>query len=347
MLIGVCGYGATGSSAIVGLLKEYPELCVVDKAEIQETFKTDGLQDLEYHLVKQFSRHMSGDMAIKRYKRSISYYKTPIVKKAIPKEEYLKLSNEFVDSLIQGQWWGIDNIDYDTGHPWLNLIILLFKKIIFPNYEKLTGREYNHWPARKMYLSIKPEAFYKKSIKYTDGLMRAVGADLSKTVVFDQVFEGNAPENSFPFFRDPKAIVIDRDPRDLWLLSSYSPRCASEGRFMPRKDVRTYVEYFKQIRKFQDRNREDVLFIQFEDLIYDYSNTVKTIEAFVGCKDHVYIKKYFQPEKSIANTQLHNNPKYKNHFIEDIAYIEKELKEYLYSFENYPSVNDFGKVFSV
>ena len=55
MFIGVCGYGATGSSALVGLLKEYPELKVCDNAEIQEAFRIDGLQDLEYHLVKQYS----------------------------------------------------------------------------------------------------------------------------------------------------------------------------------------------------------------------------------------------------------------------------------------------------
>lgn len=76
MFIGVCGYGATGSSALVGLLKEYPELKVCDNAEIQEAFRIDGLQDLEYHLVKQYSRHISGDAAIMRFKKSITYYKT-------------------------------------------------------------------------------------------------------------------------------------------------------------------------------------------------------------------------------------------------------------------------------
>ena len=73
MFIGVCGYGATGSSALVGLLKEYPELKVCDNAEIQEAFRIDGLQDLEYHLVKQYSRHISGDAAIMRFKKRIFF----------------------------------------------------------------------------------------------------------------------------------------------------------------------------------------------------------------------------------------------------------------------------------
>lgn len=199
MFVGVCGYGATGSSAVVGLLKEYPELVVCDKSEIQEAFKVDGLQDLEYHLVKQYSRHISGDAAIVRFKKSITYYKTPIVKKTIPPEKYIKAANEFVDSLVQGSWYGIDNIDYNTGHPFLNFIILLYKKLVFPNYEKLTGHSFDHWPARKMYLSINPEGFYEKAKCYTDELIRASGADPEQTVVFDQVFEGNAPQNCFPF----------------------------------------------------------------------------------------------------------------------------------------------------
>lgn len=102
MFVGVCGYGATGSSAVVGLLKEYPELMVCDKAEIQEAFKVDGLQDLEYHLVKQYSRHISGDAAIVRFKKSITYYKTPVVKKTIPPQMYIKAANKFVDGENRG-----------------------------------------------------------------------------------------------------------------------------------------------------------------------------------------------------------------------------------------------------
>lgn len=81
MFVGVCGYGATGSSAVVGLLKEYPELMVCDKAEIQEAFKVDGLQDLEYHLIKQYSRHISGDAAIVRFKNQLHITKRQLLRK--------------------------------------------------------------------------------------------------------------------------------------------------------------------------------------------------------------------------------------------------------------------------
>lgn len=345
MIIGVCGYGATGSSAIVGLLKEYPELKVCDNAEIQEAFKIDGLQDLEYHLVKQYSRHISGDAAIWRFKKSITYYRTPLVKKTLSPQLYIDAANKFIDSLVQGSWYGLDNIDYNTGHPILNFIVLLYKKLVFPNYEKITGHPFNHWPARQMYLSIKPEDFYKKAQNFTDDLICAAGGEPGQTVVFDQVFEGNAPQNCFPFFRNPKAIVVDRDPRDLWLVAKYADRAAGEARFMPRQDVKVFVEYYRKLRMYQKKeNTDDILFVQFEDIIYNYDETISKIEKFVGCKKHVNKKKYFKPEVSINNTQLFNNPKYKQ-CLHEIQYIKDMLPEYLYDFSKYPMLSRFEKTF--
>lgn len=345
MLLGVCGYGFTGSGAVIDLLKEYPDLLVCDKAELQEAFKIDGLQDLEYHLTKQYTRHMSGDVAILRFKKSITYYKTPIVKKAISPKEYLRISNKFVDSLIQGSWWGIDNSDYNTGHPYLNFIILLYKKFIFPWYEKITGQPFKHWPARKMYLSIQPDDFYKKAVSYTDSLIKAITDTPNQTVVFDQIFEGNAPEHCFPLFRDPKAIVVDRDPRDLFLIGKYAKRSAGEARFMPREDVTVFVEYYKRLRMYQKKeNTDKLLFVRFEDLIYNYEETIKQIENFVGCHDHKYCKKYFNPDISINNTQLFNNPKYQKS-LKEIQYIEKNLSNYLFDFDNYKKLDKFRKTF--
>ena len=38
---------------------------------------------MEYHLVTKFSRQMSGDQAIKRFKYAVKYANTPIVKKPL------------------------------------------------------------------------------------------------------------------------------------------------------------------------------------------------------------------------------------------------------------------------
>lgn len=174
-------------------------------------------------------------------------------------------------------------------------------------------------------------------------MIRASGADPEQTVVFDQVFEGNAPQNCFPFFRDPKAIVVDRDPRDLWLVSKYARDAKGEARFMPRQDVKVFVEYYKRLRENQERKDTDqIIFIQFEDSIYNYDETVKKIGGFLGCKNHAEPKKYFKPEISINNTRLMNRyPQCK----EEINYIEKMLPEYLFDFSKYPQVDYAGVMF--
>lgn len=343
MLLGICGYGFTGSGAVVDLLQEYDEPQVFRNAEIQEAFKVDGLQDLEYHLVKQHSRHISGDAAIKRFKDSRGFNATPFLNKTVKTSEYLHISEEYIKSLIQGEWYGIDNMDYSTKFPLYNLIVLILKKKWFPLYERITGKDYKLWPARKMYLCINPDDFYEKTRLYTDQLLVAMGADLNRDIVLDQVFEGNNPRNSFPFFRNPKAIVVDRDPRDVFMLARHGKKTSAEARFMPRMDVVTFVEYYRALRQ-EISPDSDILHINFEELIYEYESTLQKIESFTGYSKHTRPKEHFNPSISLYNTQIYNNPAYS----EDkqmIRYIENELSDYLFDFDKYGPLDSFKKAF--
>lgn len=344
MLLGICGYGFTGSGAVVDLLQEYSEPQVFRNAEIQEAFKIDGLEDLEYHLVKQYSRHISGDAAIKRFKEVRGFNLTPILKKTVNGKDYTRISDEYINGLVQAEWYGLDNIDYSSKNGLYNLIVLILKKKWFPLYEKITGTDFKHWPARKMYLCIEPYDFYEKTKIYTDNLMMAMGADLEKDIVLDQVFEGNNPQNSFPFFRNPKAIVVDRDPRDVFMLARYGKKTSAEARFMPRMDVDAFIVYYRKLRIHKGENSENILHIRFEDLIYEYEATLKKIEKFTGYSNHYKKKAFFKPEVSIYNTQIYKNPLYKKD-TELIKKMEKELSEFLYDFDKYKSLNSLKKAF--
>ena len=91
-------------------------------------------------------------------------------------------------------------------------------------------------------------------------------------------------------------------------------------------------------------NTDKILFIQFEDLIYNYDAIVTQIENFVGCHNHKYCKKYFDPDISINNTQLFNNPQYQKN-LKEIQYIEKNLSNYLFNFKNDSKPIKFKKAF--
>lgn len=334
MIIGACGYGGTGSSAIKDFLKEFDGIQVLDRAESMFSFQVDGLQDLEYHLIKQYSRQFSGDAALARFLYKAQYAKVPFVKKLyIDPQKYLKDTEEFVESLTQASFYGMDNVDYETGNFLKSFCYLCMKKFVINYYEKITGKIYTAWPMRKIRISINPSEFYESCKKYMNKIIENGGGDFSKIIVLDQPFEGNNPSQSFPFFENPYAIVIDRDPRDLYLAASYQ---WPDGMFMPRRDPQAFVEYYKRQRQNinYDLDGRKVLRLNLESMIFDYDKTKEKIMSFLNLNEemHLHPKMYFSPERSIKGSQLYK--KISGHD-KEIQYIEEHLNNYLFPFENY------------
>lgn len=340
MIIGSCGFGATGSSVITDLLREFDGLQIYDDYEFTYTYRADGLEDLEYHLVKQFSRGVSGDAAIKRFLYAARYIYTPLLHKPIDAKTFMKITNDYIDALVQTSFKGMESIDVISGNILKNIITLGMKKVILPKtVERWTHKPSYMWPNRKIYVCVKPENFYEESREYIRKIFRAMGADLDRPIVLDQPFEGNAPEQSFPFFDDPKAIIVDRDPRDLYLETKY--RHLAECRFLPRDDVSKFCEYY--IRMRTDRPTEDtdrILNLKFEDLIYKYDECITKIIAFLGLGEHVRRKKVFDPDRSVNNTQLIRKYPQEQHAID---HIEERLKGYLYPFELFKDIKTDGE----
>ena len=256
MIIGACGFGGTGSSAVKDLLKEFNDIQVLDRAESMFAFKVDGMQDLEYHLVKQYSRELSGDVAIKRFLDASRYADVPFVKKLyLDPTKYKNDTIKFINSITQATYYGLENFDYENTS-WMNSFVkLFFKKFIIKYYEQLFRKNYEFWPMRKIRISVNPDNFYENARDYMNKIIENAGGDFSKIIVLDQPFEGNNPTQSFPFFEDPYAIVIDRDPRDLYIASSYQ---WPDGMFMPRKNPENFVQYYRRQReciKYDEDNR--------------------------------------------------------------------------------------------
>ena len=334
MIIGACGYGGTGSSAVKDYIKEFRNVQTLDRAESQFAFKVDGLQDLHYHLCERNSRELNGDIAIKRFREAALYAKVPFVKKTyLNSKQYVRDTEDFLQSLVQTEYCGLENFDYENVSKWHAILVLAFKKIIIKQYERITGKLYKGWPMRTISVCIDPDEFYEKARSYMRKLIINGGGDYSKIILLDQPFEGNAPEQSFPFYDDPYAIVVDRDPRDLYMASSYQ---WPDGMFMPRRDVKAFVHYYRNQRKnvnvHGSNNR--ILRVSLESMIFDYEITTARIKDFLGFSesDHIYPKKYFEPKRSIKGSQIYK--KIPGHE-EEIYYIEKELKEYLFDFDKY------------
>lgn len=340
MIIGSCGYGATGSSVLTDLLREYDDIQVYDSFEFVLSYRVDGLEDLEFHLMKQYAKNLSGDYAIKRFLEMTKCYMTPFINKPCAGKEFHQLGKDFIDEIIQVSYKGADTADMLSGNPIRNFFAFASKKVLAPMIiEKITKKPVYFWPCRTQYFSIEPQNFYEATKKYTTNILKAMGADLNKPICLDQPFEGNCPENSFKFFEDPYAVVIDRDPRDCYLAAKYSKD--TNYKFMPRYDVEQFIVYYRNMRLHQNEH-ERILRLRFEDLVYNYDESINKIEVFLHLGDHKRPKQVFNPAKSINNTQLIRlHPEDS----EAIKRIEQELAEYLYPFENYPNVKFEGRPF--
>ena len=334
MVIGICGIGATGSSAVEDLLREYDDVQSVADDEFNLIYTPDGLLDLEYHLVMQPNRFFSSDVAIKRfveYTKKISkephgYYNR------WTQYRFGAITNKYIESLVQMRWKGYWYFDaYECSDFVRTLKFRLFDNRFLTRIQVKLKKKIITFLDRDMYLSVEPECFYEKTKMYLYNIFEAMGVDVTKPVCVSQLFPGNNPMAGMQFFDDAKAIVIDRDPRDLYVLQKMG-KCVLDH-WSPTDTVEHFVEYYKYCRRFKYPDDSRVKNIQFEDLIYNYEDTVKEIEQFLGLDQHVNKKHFFVPEISINNTQLYVGV---DDIQEDIRYVEKELREYLYDYSKFP-----------
>ena len=67
MIIGACGFGSTGSSAITDYLCEFDDIQSMDDMEMTFVWVPDGLIDLEYHLMHPHGQTLDSMFALERY----------------------------------------------------------------------------------------------------------------------------------------------------------------------------------------------------------------------------------------------------------------------------------------
>lgn len=333
MIIGVCSYGNTGSGAVFDLLKEYEELEVLARTgadfEFKFTYMPDGIEDLEHHICTSPTRWMSSDTAIKRFVDIMNFYgkRYSLISRAT-KQQYKRITQEFIDNIVQVKWDGRRLFEYmhrgETGAFRYRMGIKLES-----TFRKLTKKDFRAFPTVQMFYSYKPDNFLEASRQYIEKLICAISTGEKNKIVLDQPFSGDDPVKSFKYYNDPYAIVVDRDPRDLYITAKYI--YPYEDCWIPTQSVDDYIVYYRQMRKKSKDTHDRVLRIWFEDLIYEYDTTVDKIQNFVGVKAG-NSKKYFDPQISIQNTQIYKL--YSSEY-ENIKKIERELKEWIYPFEKY------------
>lgn len=347
MIIGACGFASTGSSAVSDYLKEFEENQVFDRFEFTIPYLPDGLEDLEYHLMQHTCRDDSCGIAIPRFRRYAKKMLIPTLMRNyhVSQEQLEEIVEKFIQSIVQLEWKTIKRTDVLLNSSWFFYRFgeRMMKRRILPRIQRKVGHVVYLWPCRKVEVSIYPENFEEAARQFIRNILTLIGADLNKNIVLDQPFLGSNPVRSFRFYDNPKAIVVDRDPRDNYLFTKLV--LYKTENIMPVNDVKTFVKYY---RLFRDNHpykqpNDNVLCIHFEDMVYNYENTTEKIRDFCHLPQNPSPKSIFDPNLSMANTQLYlRYPEY----AADIEYIKKELPEYLFDFDKYPKPSLSGKMFS-
>ena len=328
------GYMGSGSSVITDIMSE-TEGIDVSRGTFEYVFLhcPNGIFDLEDKLLVG-NNAVRSDEALHAFEHTmkqlynkkywwVGHYKDNIGK------DFLKVTNEYIDSLTdlksEFYWYHQENTNFK-----------MFIKLCFNRALKLITL--NKYKPKKvlayspMTLSfVTPEEFYSTTKDYIYKLLNMAGYS-EKSILFDQLL---LPFNLFRFenyFNDDAYVfVIERDPRDVFIGNKYY--WAKNGGVVPYPtDVKDFCKYYRRLRNTEKKAHSDrICRFKFEDFIYNYDITIDKIFEKLDWDRarHINPKTYFDPNKSIYNTQLFLK---KTEYKAECDYIAQELSEYLYNF---------------
>lgn len=335
MIITCASYYGTGSSAITDLVMEYEDVYGAGDYEIRIFQDIDGVRDLEYHLVENYNRHNSGH-ALKRFKKLVDFdSQVWFIKKY---EKYFngmfkKISYDYIDKLTDYKFRGYWHEDLrEKGN-----FFYVRKRLVNKIMTKLKrNREYHYDEMPKeitLGVNITEDKFLQYTKEYSSELIKCMNTQDAENVVIDQLVPPSNIGKYLRYFDNIKAVVVERDPRDMYLLEKFH----WHGSVVP-YDVEVFCKWWRATRahrQTENLNTANSMLVQFEDLIYHYDETVAKVEAFLGFspEKHINPKKFLDPSKSINNTKLYEREECKK-YLDEIKYIEKNLEEFLYKHYN-------------
>ena len=333
-VITCASYYGTGSSAVTDLFSEFDSVDSLGRYEYRFLQEPDGIADLEYNLIENQHRHNSSD-AIKRYLRYLKMEKKmgyggyDIFGKHLD-----SLTNEYIDNITELKthtWWNKDRTDKGMLFWYLDRCYSFVRRLLTgsTNTEKhfslLANREWSY------FTSISEERFLAFTQEYVDKLLKSAVQGEPEFIMVDQMVPPTNVSRYLRYFNDVKVVVVDRDPRDIYLLE----KVRWQWGVIPVATPEEFVTWFKITRRnLESDDNTRVYRMRFEDLVYNYEETKDKLISFVGISREKHIRPLtvFNPEISINNT---NMKKRIRGYEQDIQYIEEQLHEYLFNFENY------------
>ena len=337
--VAVTGYFRTGSSAVIDLLREYDCVKVVpyeNKSYEHDLFYHHGgffdLCTLLSHGNNSFSSDKTIGTFVSEMKRLNDYnYVWFGSYKKMFGDRFLNLVYDFVDDISEKR------DDRTTNHIKKSRFsfIKLFAQLFYRIFKKRRFTNYGVWyvyDKDDIYYSMPTnDELYAAAKKFTSGyfnLFNSKSDDSAKVSIYDHIIWPSQVDEFANCFDDTfKVIVVDRDPRDLFIMEKYMP--TGKKPHFP-TNPSNFIDEWKRTAVKDIRNK-NAMIVHFEDLVYNYDETIKRIESFLGIlsSSHTKPKQFFDNDKSIENTQVFLTF---DEWEKETKQIETGLKDYLFNF---------------
>lgn len=293
----VLGYGWSGSSAVVDLLKEYRNTKEVP-IEFRLIKDPYGLMDLRYNLVDRWDP-LNIDIAIKNFQWHTKYLNQKEDKfhyglgySTVLGTKFEEATKRFVNNIVKlcyTSYWFF--FSYQPGFKYFfNKLLRKFR------IKKLDQNMY--------YSNIDGKQFDQYCKEYINDIFGSYCED--NLMILDQSVPAQYLDEASHYFDNYKMVLVDRDPRDIYCdLIKCNGLIGKELKKGDNVDL--FVDWFLGFRKKNEKIKKDnLLRVSFEDLVNNYEEKVKEIERFIGFDSsaHINAKQYFDPQKSKHNIGL-------------------------------------------
>ena len=320
----VSGYGRSGSSACVDLLKEFEYIDGPDK-EFRIAKDPYGLLDLELSVVDnwEFVRHSVAIDDFLKYCLMLSR-NDGVLKKSgknfseLLDVDFMKESIEYIDRISSFVYSG----DTMLNRYHLNAL---------QSFSKRLRSKFNLDNATPMYFA---RPFENKFLIETKRYLREVFKNYVSSkgihkVVLDQAISPANIKKTLKYFDNAKLIIVDRDPRDIYTTMINQKMFLGVGD----NPVHRYITWHHAVRKQVSQDidntfmQDKVLRLNFEDFFLHYDRTIDQIKSFLNIDfNHKDKGSKFRPESIDDHVGIWRGSPNKDAML----YIEKELGKYCF-----------------
>lgn len=321
------GFAGSGGSAIRDIFKEFDRVHLFPN-EFRLVKERYGILDLERAIFDDKSPE-NIDIAIKdfiwltknmdfpysRFSRIGNHYGS------ITKGQFIPLTQEYIKSIV----------GYEYSIDWH---LLQFKK---NHFQQITHRIKKKFkaassPQNAYYVSLSQDEFISLTKKYISQIIISSSkSDFNAVALHNAIppFGGSITSRSMKYFDNVKLIIVDRDPRDIFL-------DLPNNKYLPNNDdimmkAKGFVAFSKKQRAdIKHLNAsQNVLFLKFEDLVFDYENVLKKIINFSDSDLGKHNKLcFFNPDISKVNIYKWHNTS--GSLKKALDYIASELPDNIY-----------------